>query len=92
MGEIIAVVSGKGGTGKTTFTSNIGFALASLGKKVLCLDCDITLRNLDLALGLSDSGPDGFFRRDGRPLHPGGGGGAPSQVPLPVPAGGALGF
>ena len=31
MGEIIAVVSGKGGTGKTTFTSNIGFALASLG-------------------------------------------------------------
>lgn len=55
MGEIIAVVSGKGGTGKTTFTSNVGFALASLGKKVLCLDCDITLRNLDLALGLSDS-------------------------------------
>lgn len=55
MGEIIAVVSGKGGTGKTTFTSNIGFALASMGKKVLCLDCDITLRNLDLALGLSDS-------------------------------------
>ena len=35
MGKIIAVVSGKGGTGKTTFTSNIGFALASLGKKVL---------------------------------------------------------
>ena len=55
MGEIIAVVSGKGGTGKTTFTSCIGFALASMGKKVLCLDCDITLRNLDLALGLSDS-------------------------------------
>lgn len=55
MGKIIAVVSGKGGTGKTTFTSNIGFALASMGKKVLCLDCDITLRNLDLALGLSDS-------------------------------------
>lgn len=51
MGEIIAVVSGKGGTGKTTFTSNIGFALASLGKKVLCLDCDITLRNLDPGLG-----------------------------------------
>ena len=55
MGEIIAVVSGKGGTGKTTFTSCIGFALASMGKKVLCLDCDISLRNLDLALGLSDS-------------------------------------
>ena len=55
MGKIIAVVSGKGGTGKTTFTANVGFALASMGKKVLCLDCDITLRNLDLALGLSDS-------------------------------------
>lgn len=55
MGEIIAVVSGKGGTGKTTFTSNTGLALAALGKKVLCFDCDITLRNLDLALGLSDS-------------------------------------
>ena len=49
------MVSGKGGTGKTTFTANVGFALASMGKKVLCLDCDITLRNLDLALGLSDS-------------------------------------
>ena len=55
MGKIIAVVSCKGGTGKTTFTANVGFALASMGKKVLCLDCDITLRNLDLALGLSDS-------------------------------------
>ena len=55
MGKIIAVVSGKGGTGNTTFTANVGFALASMGKKVLCLDCDITLRNLDLALGLSDS-------------------------------------
>ena len=55
MGKIIAVVSGKGVTGKTTFTANVGFALASMGKKVLCLDCDITLRNLDLALGLSDS-------------------------------------
>ena len=53
MGKIIAVVSGKGGTGKTTFTANVGFALASMGKKVLCLDCDITLRNLYLDLGLS---------------------------------------
>lgn len=54
MGKIIAVVSGKGGTGKTTFTANTAVALASLGQRVLCLDCDITLRNLDLALGLSD--------------------------------------
>lgn len=54
MGKIIAVVSGKGGTGKTSFTANTGLALASLGQHVLCMDCDITLRNLDLALGLSD--------------------------------------
>ena len=54
MGKIIAVVSGKGGTGKTSFTANVGLALAALGKNTLCLDCDIGLRNLDLALGLSD--------------------------------------
>lgn len=55
MGKIIAVVSGKGGTGKTSFTANTGLALAAMGCRVLCLDCDITLRNLDLALGLSDT-------------------------------------
>ena len=54
MSNIIAVVSGKGGTGKTSFTANVGLALAQLGYKTLCLDCDITLRNLDMALGLSD--------------------------------------
>ena len=54
MGKIIAVVSGKGGTGKTSFTANVGIALAEQGYRTLCLDCDITLRNLDLALGLSD--------------------------------------
>ena len=54
MGKIIAVASGKGGTGKTTFTANTALALAAVGQRVLCLDCDITLRNLDLALGLSD--------------------------------------
>ena len=54
MGKIIAVVSGKGGTGKTTFTANTSLALASMGQRVLCMDCDVTLRNLDLALGLSD--------------------------------------
>ena len=55
MGKIIAVVSGKGGTGKTSFTANVGIALAEMGFRTLCVDCDITLRNLDLALGLSDS-------------------------------------
>lgn len=53
-GQCIAVVSGKGGTGKTSFTAGVGTALSLAGKKVLCLDCDIGLRNLDLALGLSD--------------------------------------
>ena len=53
-GQCIAVVSGKGGTGKTSFTAGVSTALAMSGKRVLCLDCDIGLRNLDLALGLSD--------------------------------------
>ena len=50
MGQCIAVVSGKGGTGKTSFTAGVGEALALAGRRVLCLDCDIGLRNLDLAL------------------------------------------
>ena len=54
MGQTIAIVSGKGGTGKTSFTANVGMALAALGYKTLCLDCDIGLRNLDLALGMTD--------------------------------------
>ena len=53
-GQCIAVVSGKGGTGKTSFTSGVGSALAQAGRRVLCVDCDVALRNLDLALGLSD--------------------------------------
>ena len=53
-GQCIAVVSGKGGTGKTSFTAGVGAALNLSGKRVLCLDCDIGLRNLDLALGLTD--------------------------------------
>lgn len=53
-GQCIAVVSGKGGTGKTSFAAGVGSALALSGRRVLCLDCDVGLRNLDLALGLSD--------------------------------------
>lgn len=53
-GQCIAVVSGKGGTGKTSFAAGVGAALALAGQQVLCLDCDVGLRNLDLALGLSD--------------------------------------
>ena len=54
MGQCIAVVSGKGGTGKTSLTAGVGAALALSGKRVLCVDCDIGLRNLDLVLGLTD--------------------------------------
>ena len=54
MGQVIAVVSGKGGTGKTSFTANVGMALAQRGDTVLCLDCDVGLRNLDIAMALTD--------------------------------------
>ena len=54
MGQVIAVVSGKGGTGKTSFTANVGMALAQMGYRTLCFDCDIGLRNLDIALSMTD--------------------------------------
>lgn len=54
MGQIIAIVSGKGGTGKTSFTAAVSTALAQMKYRTLCLDCDIGLRNLDIALGLTD--------------------------------------
>ena len=54
MGQVIAIVSGKGGTGKTSFTALTGVALATLGHKTLVLDGDVGLRDLDLALGLTD--------------------------------------
>ena len=54
MGEVIAVLSGKGGTGKTSLCAGLAAALARQGKRVLCVDCDVGLRNLDLSLGMSD--------------------------------------
>lgn len=54
MGELIAVLSGKGGTGKTSVCAGIATALAEGGCAVLCIDCDIGLRNLDISLGMSD--------------------------------------
>lgn len=53
-GRVITVTSGKGGVGKTTATANIGAALAGLGHKVVCMDADIGLRNLDVVLGLEN--------------------------------------
>jgi septum site-determining protein MinD len=60
MGELIAVLSGKGGTGKTSLTAGLATSLAHLGETVLCIDCDVGLRNLDIALGLSEEGALSF--------------------------------
>ena len=54
MGTVIAVTSGKGGTGKTSLTAGIASCLAALGFRVLCVDMDIGLRNLDISLGMTD--------------------------------------
>ncbi|MBS3977166.1 MAG: septum site-determining protein MinD [Syntrophomonadaceae bacterium] len=54
MGEVIVVTSGKGGVGKTTTTANIGTGLALLGHKVVLVDTDIGLRNLDIVMGLEN--------------------------------------
>ena len=54
MGEVIVVTSGKGGVGKTTTTANLGSALALNGKKVVLVDTDIGLRNLDVVMGLEN--------------------------------------
>ncbi len=54
MSTSVVITSGKGGTGKTSFTGGVGSCLAALGKRVLCIDMDVGLRNLDIALGLSD--------------------------------------
>ena len=52
MSEVIVITSGKGGVGKTTTTANIGTGLAKLDKKVVMIDTDIGLRNLDVVMGL----------------------------------------
>ena len=54
MGEVIVVTSGKGGVGKTTTTANVGTGLAMLEKKVVLIDTDIGLRNLDVVMGLEN--------------------------------------
>lgn len=54
MSEVIVVTSGKGGVGKTTTSANIGTGLAGLKKRVVMIDTDIGLRNLDIVLGLEN--------------------------------------
>lgn len=51
---IVTITSGKGGVGKTTATANLGAALASMGLRVVCIDADIGLRNLDVVMGLEN--------------------------------------
>ena len=53
-GRVITITSGKGGVGKTTTSANIGVSLARTGKRVVCLDADIGLRNLDVVMGLEN--------------------------------------
>lgn len=78
MGTIIAILSGKGGTGKTSVCAGLAAALADGGAKVLCIDCDVGLRNLDISLGMSDSGAlsfldvlEGGYDLQQTPCHPG---------------------
>ena len=77
MGELIAVLSGKGGTGKTSVCAGIATALASSGLKILCIDCDVGLRNLDISLAMSDSDAlsfrdvcDGNYPMEQAAVHP----------------------
>ena len=54
MSKVIVITSGKGGVGKTTSTANIGAGLAQMNKKVILVDTDIGLRNLDVVMGLEN--------------------------------------
>ncbi len=55
MGQVAAMISGKGGTGKTSLAAGVAACLAAEGRRVLCIDCDVGLRNLDISLGLADA-------------------------------------
>ncbi len=54
MAQVITITSGKGGVGKTTATANLSTALAMLGQRVVAIDADIGLRNLDIVMGLEN--------------------------------------
>ena len=61
MGEVLVITSGKGGTGKTTLCAGIATCMAAMGQKVLAVDCDIGLNNLDIALGMTDCATISFL-------------------------------
>src|SRR4030042_998647 len=52
--QVLTITSGKGGVGKTTAVANLATALAADGRKVVCIDGDIGLRNLDVIMGLEN--------------------------------------
>ena len=54
MTKKIVITSGKGGVGKTTVTANLGYQLAKRGKRVLLVDCDFGLNNLDVVVNVED--------------------------------------
>lgn len=77
MGELIAFLSGKGGTGKTSVCAAVATSLAKMGIQVLCIDCDVGLRNLDIALAMTDQGGlsfrdvyEGGYALDQASAHP----------------------
>jgi len=77
VGSVVAVLSGKGGTGKTSVCAGVSVALAQSGLRVLCVDCDVGLRNLDISLGLSESSAlsfqdvsEGGYALDQAAVHP----------------------
>ncbi len=53
LSQVLSVVSGKGGTGKTSICAGVACCLAQQGMRVLCMDLDVGLRNLDISLGMS---------------------------------------
>lgn len=61
MGELVAILSGKGGTGKTSVCAGVAVALAAGGARVLCIDCDVGLRNLDISLGMTNNAALSFL-------------------------------
>jgi len=77
LGRVLAVISGKGGTGKTSICAGIASCLAAEGMSVLAIDCDVGLRNLDISLGMTDLAVtsftdvmEGFASLDNAPKHP----------------------